>query len=56
MIDIENRIDVLEQRHAQLDKRLQRMQSDTASDTLEITDLKKQKLACKDEIQKLLAK
>lgn len=56
MIDIENRIEVLEQRHEQLDRRLQRMQSDPQSESLDITDLKKQKLACKDEIQKLLAK
>jgi len=53
LTDNEHRIEILEQRHMQLDKRLQRMQSDPQSDSLEISQLKKEKLACKDEIEQL---
>jgi len=54
MTDTDHRITLLERRHEQLETRISRMQADSQSDSLEITDLKKQKLACKDEITQLL--
>lgn len=47
-----NRLASLERKHNDLHKRIEALQGEKAPDKY-ITELKKQKLACKDEIERL---
>jgi hypothetical protein len=49
-----NRLASLERKHNDLHKRIEALQGEKAPDKY-ITELKKQKLACKDEIERIKA-
>lgn len=50
---VQSHIDTLKIRHRELDERLEEMKTATSIDDMELRNLKQQKLAIKDRIEKL---
>lgn len=50
---VQSHIDTLKIRHRELDDRLEEMKTATSIDDMELRNLKQQKLAIKDRIEKL---
>lgn len=52
-MNIENRLEALNQKHSALDAQIQSLEAQAAGDDQQINQLKKNKLLLKDEIEKL---